>query len=37
MKDSCIRYNEDSPFLQRVQQIQMPEGAEKFRAIAKVK
>jgi len=37
MKNSCIRYNEDSPFLQRVQQIQMPEGAEKLRAIAKAK
>ena len=37
MKNSCIRYNEDSPFLQRVQQIKAPEGAEKLRAIAKAK
>lgn len=35
LENSCIRYAENSAFMAKVRDVELPEGAEKFRAIAK--
>jgi hypothetical protein len=37
LKNSCVRYLEGSPFMQKVEQVEVPENAEKLRAVAKMK
>jgi hypothetical protein len=34
LKNSCVRYGEDSPFMQRIKSTIVPEGAEKLKAVA---
>jgi len=35
LENSCIRYAENSPFIAKVRNVELPAGAEKFRAVAK--
>ena len=35
IKNGCLRYTQDTPFMQRVRSTDMPEGAEKLKAMAK--
>ena len=37
IKNSCIRYTDTSPFMERVKTIELPKGAEKLRAFAQKK
>jgi hypothetical protein len=35
LEDSCVRYADKSPFMEKVRNVELPAGAEKFRAVAK--
>jgi hypothetical protein len=35
--NSCVRYSKDSPFMQKVEQVEVTEKAEKLRLVAKMK
>ncbi|MBE0617817.1 MAG: hypothetical protein IH608_07825, partial [Proteobacteria bacterium] len=35
IRDGCIRYSQDTPFMQRVRTTDMPPGAERLKAVAK--
>jgi hypothetical protein len=37
IKNSCVRYSKGSPFMQKVEQVELPEKAEKLRVVAKMK
>jgi hypothetical protein len=35
LENSCVRYADKSPFMEKVRNVELPAGAEKFRAVAK--